>query len=109
MNPEFKASMELNKAVTDGMDVEVRWTNNGHNHRANGVVAKVNAQTVRVRLIAAIYAPKYNKDAVNAEERWTRGELLYDAGREISVPRCTLGSAIHRWSVNNGVFPRRRA
>lgn len=92
--------MAFDKTIAVGMSAEVRWTNNFNAYRAAGKVVKVNAKSVRVALNDAIYAPEYDK----ASGTFSKGALMYEAGREIAVPRCVL-STMDRWSFNNGVFP----
>ena len=92
--------MEFDKGLAVGQFAEVRWTNSHNAYRAVGKVVKVNAKSVVVALSDAIYAPKYDK-AMHAFEP---GEMVYEAGRTIAVPRCIL-STMQRWSFNNCVMP----
>lgn len=75
-------------SLKPGDPVEARWTNSytGYVHPAE--VVRVNRKSVRIRLLKDIHVG---------------GRLVYEAGREFSLPR--VWSA--EWSMNNCVLPRR--
>lgn len=94
--PDFAGVMRFDRALAVGDEVEVRWTNCGSGYAGRGTVAKLNPCSLRVTLTrdVGIRADRHNPDR----------EPDYPAGREISVPRCTV-RALQRWTWNNGVFP----
>lgn len=71
--------------------VEARWTSNHCYYIAKATVVRVNGSSVRVRLVESV-------------ER--SGDVPYQAGREIVVPRATnvKGWPVREFSANNGVF-----
>lgn len=77
-------AMKHNEELVVGQRVEVRWTNCGNYYRAEGTVAKINAKSVRVAIDEAQHG--------------------YEAGREISSPRCCFDTML-RWSWSNCVLP----
>ncbi len=77
----------FNDQLTVGLEVEVRWTNNGHFNHAVGRVAKLNRKTVKVAL----------------NEPFTNGLGTWPAGFQVLAPRPLLFDPAY--TVNNGVFP----
>ncbi len=85
MGPEdFKAALAEDRALVVGQPATVYWTNCGDAYAGKGVVSKVNAKSLRVRLTE----PVGRHDGYEG----------YPVGREIIVPRIT---AITRWTWNN--------
>ena len=95
---DLRDILAFDAALAVGDAVEVRWTNCGLAYREPGRVTKLNACSVRVAI---------DNDVAGHWSRHDADKVLYPAGHEISVPRCTFRS-IERWSWNNGVFPHAR-
>ncbi len=78
----------FDRSLKAGSIVEVRWTNSHRYYAARGEVVKINAKSLRVRLLEAVTG--------------VEGDIfVYPVGRTIVVPRQYQA----RWSANNGVFP----
>jgi len=90
MNPHFEAAINLQKTLTPGMEVEVRWTNSYAAYRGAAKVVKVNKASVRVALLEEI--PTVHGNA-------------YRVGTLIKAPLIGFHSGMAEWSVNNGIFP----
>jgi hypothetical protein len=78
--------LAFEEALSEGDEIEVRWTNSHRFYRAIAKVVRVNGKCVRVTVTKA--HPKSEAGA-------------YLIGRTLSFPRLLD----NKWSVNNGCFP----
>ena len=89
---DWKVQVSFEEGLKLGDTIEARWTNCYCYYQARAEIVRVNAKSVRVRLLEAVPAA------------W--GPDGYPAGFEISIPRFNpLSPGRGRWSINNGVFP----
>jgi hypothetical protein len=85
---EYQAVIAFESNLYEGQPVVVRWTNCNRFYHGKGVVAKINAKSVRVKLTEPV------PSQIGCEP--------YQAGREIIAPRLAPKTT---WSVNNRIEP----
>jgi hypothetical protein len=93
-NFDLAAHIRFEESLQVGDTVEVRWTNSFRYYKAKATVTKINQASLRAKLLKEIRGHYAGKEGV-----------MYAEGREIIVPRLTLGTLNSKWSQNNGVFP----
>lgn len=87
---EFRNVVDFEASLKPGSIVLARWTNSGRYFKGKATVVRVNAQSVRVRLLEKVGVDFYGG---------------YPEGREIVCPRLAVGSGLAKWSANNRVEP----
>lgn len=87
---DFRNIVNFEESLKPGCYVLARWTNSGRYFYGKAEVVRVNAQSIRVRLLETV-APDF----------WGG----YPGGHEIVCPRLAIGSGMKQWSANNRVEP----
>jgi hypothetical protein len=87
MNAEsFKNALDWDRKLYVGLKVEARWTNSGYDRSGPAEIVRLNAKSVRVKLLARIDA-----------------EIsTWPVGHELNIPRFL---SVTRWSISNCVAP----
>jgi len=86
---QFRTVIDFEQGLQEGDKVRIRWTNCHNFYDGIGIVVRVNAKSIRVKLTEYVPYPTGEYEG-------------YPAGREITAPRI---ANIKMWSVNNRVEP----